>query len=271
MFELLAFQFASPGPVLLQIGPLVIRWYSVLILTGIIGGTLLAQRLAARRAVEPEVIADLVVWAVVGAIPAARAYYVAFEWQRFALEPWWKVFAVWEGGIAIHGAILGGMLGGYLFARKYGYSFRQLVDLAVPGLALGQAIGRWGNFFNSEAFGTPTDLPWGLFIPPERRPPGFGDVAFYHPTFLYESIWDLGVLAILLWVFNRFPNLKPGTIACIYAVTYSLGRFWIEGLRTDSLMFGPLRVAQLVSLMGIFVGLVAWWWLNRTDGLLKQS
>ncbi|MBC8122781.1 MAG: prolipoprotein diacylglyceryl transferase [Gemmatimonadaceae bacterium] len=255
--------FTSPGPILVEIGPFAVRWYSLLILTAIILGSLLTQRLAKVRGIDPEMISDLVVWTVIGAIPMARLYYVVFEWQRFANGPWWKVFAVWEGGIAIHGAILGGLTAGWLFARKYNQSFRQLIDVAAPALILGQAIGRWGNFFNSEAFGAPTDLPWKLLIPPFARPSGLSEFAYYHPTFLYESLWNLGVLAILLFVFFRFPKLAPGSIASLYAVLYSLGRFWIEGLRLDSLMVGPLRAAQLVSLSLISLGLFGLWWFNR--------
>jgi phosphatidylglycerol:prolipoprotein diacylglycerol transferase len=256
--------FASPGPAIVSVGSFSLRWYSVLILGGIVLGTALAQRLGRVRGIDPERIADLAVWIVVGAIPAARAYYVFFEWPRFALEPWWKVFAVWEGGIAIHGALLGGLSAGWLFARSRQLSFATLLDVCAPALALGQAIGRWGNFFNSEAFGAPTDLPWKLFIPPERRPPGLEAFAFYHPTFLYESLWNLGVLGVLLAVFFRLPRLKPGSVACVYAIGYSLGRLWIEGLRTDSLMLGPLRVAQVVSLALIALGLFGLWWLNRS-------
>jgi phosphatidylglycerol:prolipoprotein diacylglycerol transferase len=134
---------------------------------------------------------------------------------------------------------------------------------------LGQAIGRWGNFFNSEAFGAPTDLPWKLYIPQPRRPPEFINVEYFHPTFLYESLWDLMVFGLLMTLFfrdlKRRPHLKVGTLALVYLVAYSSGRVWIEGLRTDSLMFGPLRMAQVVSLTAIALGLIglAWLYLAR--------
>jgi phosphatidylglycerol---prolipoprotein diacylglyceryl transferase len=248
---------------LIPVGPLSIRWYSLLILTGIILATALCRRLARARDLDPEIFSDLVVWLVVGAIPMARAYYVFFEWPRFSQEPLWKVFAIWEGGIAIHGAIIGGLIAGYLFALRRKLPFFTLTDIVAPGLILGQAIGRWGNFFNSEAFGAPTDLPWKLFIPVANRPSGMDSIAFYHPTFLYESLWNLGVFGLLLFVFLRFRHLKPGSLFCLYALSYSLGRIWIESLRMDSLVFGPLRVAQLVSLSGIVLGLVGLLWLNR--------
>ena len=128
-------------------------------------------------------------------------------------------------------------------------------------MILGQAIGRWGNFFNSEAFGSPTDLPWKLLIPEGRRPTGFESVAYYHPTFLYESLWNLMVFGLLLTLFVRFPKAKRGTLFLVYAIAYSLGRFWIEALRTDSLMVGPLKMAQMVSLVGIVFGSVGLIWL----------
>jgi phosphatidylglycerol---prolipoprotein diacylglyceryl transferase len=261
----------SPGPIIFQAGPLTIRWYSVMIITGIILGTLLAQYLAKERNEDPEKIADLVVWLVVGAIPCARLYYVLFEWERYAQGPWWKVFAIWEGGIAIHGAILGGLVAAYLFAKKTETAFWKLTDICAPALALGQAIGRWGNFFNSEAFGVPTDLPWKLFIPPESRPAAFIAYDYFHPTFLYESLWNLMVMSILLWLFKKFPHWGTGMITATYAVLYGIGRFWIEGLRTDSLYLGPLRIAQVVSLLFVALGLFGWWWFNRQPRRASES
>lgn len=259
----LAWQFASPGPILIKIGPLTIRWYGLLIATAVLIGISLSQYLAKRRHVNPDLLGDLVIWLVIGAIPAARLYYVLFEWSEYAKNPG-KIIAIWEGGIAIHGAILGGTIATLIFARINKISFWQLADLVAPSLILGQAIGRWGNFFNSEAFGRPTNLPWKLFIPLERRPLGYENFDYFHPTFLYESVWNLIVFGLLLTLFFRSlqgkPRLKTGTIFLIYLVTYSLGRFWIEGLRTDSLMFGPIRMAQVVSLVGISLGLAGLAW-----------
>ncbi|WOD41375.1 prolipoprotein diacylglyceryl transferase [Nodosilinea sp. E11] len=259
-------QLASPGPVAFELGPITFRWYGMLIASGLFLGMLLAQRLGRRRGLDPERIGDLTIWLVLGALPGARLYYVLFEWDRYADRPL-QAFAIWQGGIAIHGAILGGAIATLLFARRYRLSFWQLADVVAPALVLGQAIGRWGNFFNSEAFGRPTDLPWRVYIPPAQRPPGLADAAYYHPTFLYESLWNLGVLALVLWLFFwglRHPGrLKAGTIFLVYFATYSLGRVWIEGLRLDSLMLGPLRVAQLVSLGGIALGIVGLLWLYR--------
>lgn len=264
----LAWQFASPGPILIKIGPLTIRWYGLLIATAVLIGVNLSQYLAKRRHVNPDLLGDLVIWLVIGAIPAARLYYVLFEWSEYAKNPG-KIIAIWEGGIAIHGAILGGTIATLIFARINKISFWQLADLVAPSLILGQAIGRWGNFFNSEAFGSPTNLPWKLFIPLERRPLGSENFDYFHPTFLYESVWNLIVFGLLLTLFFRSlqgkPRLKTGTVFLVYLVAYSLGRFWIEGLRTDSLMFGPIRMAQVVSLVGISLGLagLAWQYIYK--------
>ena len=260
----LAFQFTSPGSILVKLGPLTIRWYGLLIATAVLIGVSLSQYLAKRRHINPDLLGDLAIWLVIGAIPAARLYYVLFEWSEYAQHPE-RVIAIWQGGIAIHGAILGGIVAALIFARKSQISFWQLADLVAPSLILGQAIGRWGNFFNSEAFGRPTNLPWKLFIPADRRPLDYASSPYFHPTFLYESLWDLMVFGLLLTLFFRSmrakPRLKAGTLFLVYFVAYSLGRLWIEGLRTDSLMLGPLRIAQIVSLVGIVLGLAGLAWL----------
>ncbi|MEQ8469014.1 prolipoprotein diacylglyceryl transferase [Coleofasciculus sp. E1-EBD-02] len=266
---ILAFQFASPGPILVKLGPLTIRWYGLLIASAVLIGVSLSQYLAKRRNVDPNAIADLAIWLVIGAIPCARLYYVLFEWEQYAQRPE-DIIAIWKGGIAIHGAILGGLVATIIFARIQKLSVWLLADLVVPSLILGQAIGRWGNFFNSEAFGSPTNLPWKLYIPPQQRPPAYINYQYFHPTFLYESLWNLLIFAILITLFwrdlKRKPHLKVGTLALIYLVGYSAGRIWIEGLRTDSLMVGPLRIAQIVSLVSILLGLagLAWlYWFRR--------
>lgn len=261
---LLAFQFQSPGPILFEYGPLTIRWYGFLIASAVLIGVTLSQYLAKRRHVNPDLVGDLAIWLVLAAIPSARLYYVLFQWQEYAQRPG-DIVAIWKGGIAIHGAIIGGTIAALIFARLNKISVWQLIDLIVPSLALGQAIGRWGNFFNSEAFGRPTDLPWKLYIPPSNRPIGYLDYEYFHPTFLYESIWNLLVFILLLslffWGLRHGDRLKVGTLSLIYLIAYSLGRFWIEGLRTDSLMLGPLRIAQVVSLVSITIGLAALAWL----------
>ncbi|MBE9237786.1 prolipoprotein diacylglyceryl transferase [Anabaena aphanizomenioides LEGE 00250] len=261
---LLGFQFTSPGPIIFELGPVIIRWYGLLIASAVLIGVSLSQYLAKRRHVNPELISDLSIWLVIGAIPAARLYYVLFQWSEYSQHPE-RIIAIWQGGIAIHGAIIGGVIAALIFAKVKKISFWQLADLVAPSLILGQAIGRWGNFFNSEAFGRPTDLPWKLYIPLDHRPPNLANFEYFHPTFLYESLWNLLGFALLLTLFFRAlsgkPRLKVGTLFLVYWVAYSLGRFWIEGLRTDSLMLGPLRIAQIVSLTGISLGLAGLAWL----------
>ncbi len=256
----LAMQFTSPGPVLVEIGPLTIRWYGLLIASAVLIGINLSQYLAKRRQVDPDLLGDLIIWLIIGAIPSARLYYVIFEWSQYSQHPE-TIIRIWEGGIAIHGAIIGGAIAALVFARVKNISFWQLTDLVAPSLILGQAIGRWGNFFNSEAFGSPTNLPWKLYIQPQYRPLQFANEAYFHPTFLYESLWNLMVFGLLLTLFFRGKQLKTGTLFLVYLVAYSLGRLWIEGLRTDSLMLGWLKIAQVVSLTGISLGLAGLAWL----------
>lgn len=271
----LAFQFTSPGPVVYDFGPFAIRWYGLLIASAVLIGVSVSRWLARQRQVDPELMSDLTLWMVIGAIPCARLYYVLFDWQQYADRPI-QALAIWQGGIAIHGALIGGTIAALIFARLNRVSFWQLADLATPAVILGQAIGRWGNFFNSEAFGRPTDLPWKLYIPEKivvsgraifPRPEQYQDMAYFHPTFLYESLWNISLFGLLIWLFFQGLRgrirLKLGAIACLYLLGYSLGRIWIEGLRIDSLMLGPLRIAQLVSLAGIGMGILGLLWLYQ--------
>ncbi len=264
--------FTSPGPLVFQLGPIALRWYGLLIAIAVLLGLTLATRLGRARGIEPSLIADLLPLLVLGAVLGARLYYVLLEWRQYGGN-WLDALAIWRGGIAIHGALLGGSLAAVLFCRWRRQPFWPLLDVLVPAVALGQAIGRWGNFFNSEAFGLPTDLPWKLFIPLPFRPSEFLDQAYFHPTFLYESIWNLGVCILLLLLFRAASRgrieLLPGTLSCIYLLAYSSGRVWIEGLRTDPLCLlaappfceGGLRMAQLVSLLLIGLGGAGLWWL----------
>ncbi|MFT7658867.1 MAG: phosphatidylglycerol:prolipoprotein diacylglycerol transferase [Cyanobium sp.] len=264
--------FTSPGPLVFQLGPITLRWYGLLIAIAVLLGLTLATRLGRARGIEPSLIADLLPLLVLGAVLGARLYYVLLEWRQYGGN-WLDALAIWRGGIAIHGALLGGSLAAVLFCRWRRQPFWPLLDVLVPAVALGQAIGRWGNFFNSEAFGLPTDLPWKLFIPLPFRPSEFLDQAYFHPTFLYESIWNLGVCILLLLLFRAASRgrieLLPGTLSCVYLLAYSSGRVWIEGLRTDPLCLlaappfceGGLRMAQLVSLLLIGLGGAGLWWL----------
>jgi len=251
--------FTSPGPLLFQLGPFSLRWYGLLIAVAVLLGLMLATRLGRQRGIEPAMVADLLPILVLAAVIGARLYYVVFEWRQYQLN-WLDALAIWRGGIAIHGALLGGSLAVILYCRWRKLAFWNLLDVLVPSVALGQAIGRWGNFFNSEAFGLPTDLPWKLTIPFANRPVQFLDQTTFHPTFLYESLWNLGVVVLLLVLFQRGLKgqlkLPAGALSCVYLLSYSTGRLWIEGLRIDPLCLagappfcdGGLRMAQLMSL-----------------------
>ena len=264
--------FTSPGPLLFQLGPFSLRWYGLLIAVAVLLGLLLATRLGRQRGIEPALIADLLPILVLAAVVGARLYYVIFEWRQYQLN-WLDALAVWRGGIAIHGALIGGTIAVILYCRWRRIAFWNLLDVLVPSVALGQAIGRWGNFFNSEAFGLPTELPWKLTIPFANRPVEFLDQTTFHPTFLYESLWNLGVVALLLLLFRRASQgnlqLPAGALSCVYLLSYSTGRLWIEGLRIDPLCLagtppfceGGLRMAQLVSLVLIGVGGLGLYWL----------
>ncbi|RPI08553.1 MAG: prolipoprotein diacylglyceryl transferase [Zetaproteobacteria bacterium] len=247
--------FASPGSIVFQIGPLAVRWYGLLIASGVMLGTTLAHREAIRRGQDPDKLLNLIVVTVVSALAGARLYYVFFNWDYYGTQiP--KVFAIWEGGLAIHGGLIAGAIATVLYCRRTNLPVAVTADILAPGVAVGQAIGRWGNFFNQEAFGTPTDLPWKLYIDPYHRPPHLKTFEYFHPTFLYESLWNLAVFCLLWFFLRKRLEGKPGALTLCYLGLYSLGRFFVEGLRIDSLMLGNLRAAQTVSILLVAVSTV---------------
>jgi phosphatidylglycerol---prolipoprotein diacylglyceryl transferase len=259
--------FRSPGPIALAFRlpadlPLVgglsvsIRWYGVLIASSMALGLWLSAREAVRRGESPDDLLKAAEIALIGGLIGARLYYVLFNLDYYQTQPWWRIFAVWEGGLAIHGGLIAGLLAGGAYVWVKGLPLLTYLDIVAPSMVLAQAIGRWGNFFNEEAFGGPTDLPWKLFIPEPRRPPAFVDQQFFHPTFLYESLWNVGAFLILYFALRRRLERAPGALFLAYLGLYSLGRFWIEGLRTDSLMLGSFRIAQIVSITAVVVAVV---------------
>ena len=252
-----------------------LRWYGLLIALAVLVGLNLSSGLAKQRNLEQGLISDLLPILVLAAVIGARIYYVTFEWPNYAANPF-KAFAIWEGGIAIHGALLAGTVAVILFCRWRRQPFWDVLDVLVPSVALGQAIGRWGNFFNGEAFGVPTDLPWKLLIEsvPRNVQKIFPEAQYFHPTFLYESLWNLGVFALLMVLFLKAKQegglrLPAGALSCIYLLSYSCGRLWIEGLRIDPLCLGGLppfceggvRMAQVMSLGLMLVAAAGLWWL----------
>jgi phosphatidylglycerol---prolipoprotein diacylglyceryl transferase len=252
----------SPGAIAFQVGPLVIRWYGILMALSIVIGLWLGHRQARREGLPADDIITIGQWSILAGLLGARLYEVAFNWDYYGQFPR-KIFAVWEGGLAIHGGLIVGPLVGIWLARRWHVPIRRGLDVTAPSFAIGQAIGRWGNFFNEEAFGMPTNLPWKLYISPPHRPPGFTQYEFFHPAFLYESLWDLGVF--LLLIFWLRPRLKPqpGALFFAYIGLYSIGRFLIEGIRLDSFWLGPFRVAQLASLAGVVVAVAGLAWTRR--------
>ncbi|WP_102344897.1 prolipoprotein diacylglyceryl transferase [Bacillus sp. Marseille-P3661] len=251
--------------VFLELGPLTIYWYGVIIAFGAILGLWLATRESVRRGLPKETFVDLVLYAIPIAILSARAYYVIFQWDYYSQNPG-DIIKIWEGGIAIHGGLIGAILTGYVFAKKRGISFWKLADIGAPSILLGQAIGRWGNFMNQEAHGAEVTRAYleGLHLPTFIINQMYIDGVYYQPTFLYESLWNFVGVAILLGL--RKVNLKRGEIFLSYVIWYSIGRFFIEGMRTDSLMLTEtLRVAQFISIVLIVLALVTWW-VRRSKG-----
>lgn len=236
-------------PIAISIGPLDIRWYALFILTGIIAAVFLSANLAERRGLDPNILFDMAPWVVFLSIAGARAYYVLLEWDDFR-DDLSGALNIRSGGLSIHGAILVGVITVWVWCRLRGEPFLPWADLIVPGLALGQAIGRWGNWANQEAFGTPTDLPWAVTIDPDRRPSGYGANATFHPTFLYESLFNVLNAVVLAWLVLRVPRslrLRAGDVTAAYLIAYGVIRFVIERIRTDSLYIGPLPAAYWLS------------------------
>lgn len=246
--------------VFISVGPFTIYWYGVIIAFGIFLGLYLASKEAERLGLEKDLMTDLLIFAAPVAIIFARIYYVTFEWKQYVGQPWWKWLAIWEGGIAIHGALIGAVLTAIIFSRIKKVSFWQIADITAPSIILGQAIGRWGNFMNQEAHGGPVSKAFYenfmQYLPSFIVDQMCIDGVLYHPTFLYESVWNVIVFALLLWMRYKLNPLR-GEIFLTYLVAYSVGRFFIEGLRTDSLMLlGILRQAQVLSLLLIIGAII---------------
>jgi phosphatidylglycerol:prolipoprotein diacylglycerol transferase len=260
--------FSSPGAIALQIGPIVVRWYGILMALSIVVGLWIGHREARRQGLPADDFISVGQWAILAGLAGARVYEVIFNWDYYGRFPS-KIFAVWEGGLAMHGGLIVGPLVGIVLAKRWNIPILRGLDVCAPSMIIGQAIGRWGNFFNEEAFGAPTDLPWRLYISPPHRPPGFTRFDFFHPTFLYESVWDLAVfLVLVLWLRKRLAP-QPGGLFFAYIGLYSVGRFLIESVRLDSFWvgpffwLGPFRVAQLASVLGVAVALAGLAWTKK--------
>jgi phosphatidylglycerol:prolipoprotein diacylglycerol transferase len=267
--------------------PFAIRWYGVLIMSGVlIAGTIAAAR-ARRRGLDPEHVWNMVMLGLLLGIAGARAYYVVFEWPRFAGQSWWYIINPATGGLAIHGALIGALSAVAIYSARHRLDPRVWLDIAIPTVLIGQAIGRWGNFFNQEAYGRPSDLGFGLVIDEAHRVAPFRDMVAYprdttlfHPTFLYESLWNLAGFGAIIALERRLADrLRPGDAAAAYAIVYGAGRLWIEGLRTDSLCTdgiggecaAALRVAQIASIVLLLTGIAVLGWNHRPAAAATQS
>ncbi|SFC25879.1 Prolipoprotein diacylglyceryl transferase [Bacillus sp. OV322] len=256
------------NPIALHLGPLQIHWYGLIIGCGVLLGLFIAIRESERRGLAKDIFIDMILFAVPIAILSARIYYVIFEWDYYAQHPG-EIIKIWHGGIAIHGALIGSVITAIVYARVKEVSFWKLVDIAAPSLLLGQAIGRWGNFMNQEAHGRAVTRGFleNLHLPDFIINQMYIKGTYYHPTFLYESLWDIA--GVILLLFLRRSSLRQGEIFLSYVMWYSVGRFFVEGLRTDSLMLSSLRMAQVISIVLLVVA-AALFIYRRTKGYSKQ-
>ncbi len=233
------------NPLLVKNDFLEIRWYAIFILTGMILAVAFSIWDGRRIGISSDTILDIALICIPCAIVGARAYYVVFKWESYS--SFWDMLKIWEGGLAIYGGIIAGVLSGLIYLHIKKISKGKVLDLAGMGFLIGQSIGRWGNFTNGEAYGVLTDLPWGMLIQWETSGP-------VHPTFLYESLWN--VLGFVILFFYRKHKKFDGEIFLLYVIWYGLGRAWIEGLRTDSLYIGTFRVSQLLAISAVIAGTI---------------
>lgn len=242
-----------------------IRWYGIIISMGVIAAMILTYFMAKKKKLDFEVIIDAFLWVFPFSIIGARLYYVAFEYQNY--HSFMDVINIRQGGMAIHGGVIAGLIVGVIFAKVRKINFFEYVDIVMPGVILAQAIGRWGNFMNQEAHGGPVTKEFISKFPEFIQNGMHISGVYYHPTFLYESVWNLLVCGILIYILLKSEKSEAGVILGSYMMLYSLGRFFIEGLRTDSLMFLGLRIAQIVSIIGILLGICLIVWVKKRKNL----
>lgn len=258
----------------IHIGFLYIRFYGLILMSGALAAAYLAASEARRRGQDTEIVWDGLIWCLIGGIIGARIWHILTPPPSMVAQGittlWYlthplDALAIWRGGLGIMGAVLGGAVALYLYTRKRELSFFLWCDIAVPGVALAQAIGRWGNFINQELYGAPTSLPWAIRIDPQYRLSGFENEAFYHPLFLYESLWNLANMGLLLGLGRRFKDqLREGDLFLIYLIIYPLGRFLLEFLRLDASMVVGININQWVML-AIAVAAAALMYLRHRD------
>jgi phosphatidylglycerol:prolipoprotein diacylglycerol transferase len=247
----------------IHLGPLYFRFYAMALTSGIIAAAVLIAYRAKRHGEDPDYVWNGLLWVVLAGIVGARIYHVltpspsagitALDYLKDPLN----LIAIWKPGLGLPGALIGGGLAAFIYARRSGMDFLVWADLIIPGVALGQAIGRWGNYFNQELYGQPTDLPWAITIRPENRVPGYEDFSRFHPMFLYEMIWNLLICVGLIWIGRRFADrLRSGDLLALYMILYFGGRFFLEFPKLDAPVFGGgLTIAQVVSVLAMIASL----------------
>ncbi|PTG68484.1 prolipoprotein diacylglyceryl transferase [Staphylococcus cohnii] len=242
-------------PIAFELGPISVHWYGIIIAAGILLGYFIAQESVKRIGFDKDILIDIIFWSAIFGFIVARIYFVIFQWPYYAQHPI-EIPMIWYGGIAIHGGLIGGFITGIIVCRQKNINPFQIGDVIAPSLILGQGIGRWGNFMNHEAHGGPVSKSFleNMHIPDFIINNMYIDGQYYHPTFLYESIWDILGFVILI---TLRKHLRIGDTIALYLIWYSIGRFFVEGLRTDSLMLtSDIRVAQLMSVLLIVAGIV---------------
>jgi len=256
-----------------EIAGFTIPYYGMILMSGAVLGAFLAAHEAKRRGHDPEIVWDLFIWLLIAGIIGARLWHVftpspsaiaAGRTTTFYLTHPLDLINLRSGGLGIPGAVIGGAVALFFFTRKRGLRFSEWADIAAPSLALGQAIGRWGNYVNQELYGAPTNLPWKIFIDPAHRLSGFQEYAYYHPLFLYESIWNLANMFLLLWLTRRFSGwLKDGDIFLVYLIVYPVGRFFLEFLRLDASKVGGINANQTAMAFVALASISALVWRHR--------
>lgn len=265
----------------IQIGPLTLRFYGMIIMAGVIAATLLSYYEAKRRKLDAEIIFDSLPWVVLGGVIGARIWHIltppasmveqGITTMYYLTHPF-AALAIWRGGLGIPGAVAGGALAFYLYSRKKGLNFGLWADIVAPGLALGQAIGRWGNFINQEVYGSPTNLPWAITIDPQYRLPEFMEYATYHPLFLYESLFNLANMGFLIWLSRKYAGwLKAGDVFLTYLVTYPIFRFFMEFLRLDNSFVGGINANQTLMIVIAFAAGFFIFWRHRKQTVPQEQ
>lgn len=256
--------FKSPAHIAFSILSVDVYWYGIIMSLAILVGIFVILKVRDKyfKEITTDTICDISFLLILFGLLFARAYYVVLDYQYFLRHPF-EIPAIWNGGIAIQGAIVGGIIAGYLYAKEHKLSFLRLADLFSFGLVTGQIIGRWGNFFNSEAFGLPTNLPWKLYIPYPLRPLEYRSFEYFHPTFLYESLLNIIVLIILFTILKK-NNQKNGVIFFTYLILYSIVRLCVETIRVDSVLnFSHFHVAHIAAIILIIAGVLGLYKIYR--------